>query len=227
MKKKNINSSKINLITQGFPLISLHIEIIATMPQSYYSTRHDFYEKIMFPNRTELTIGIVESKNQIETLQHISFKDFPFGITQTEVELRIGTPRFIIKKSKAAPVVFFYKENFLEREIILQLFFFDSKLIQATQTIFDTNADWKKNIKQFVIEKYDSRSVIKDFSQNEYTFKDNHNNFISIVDRVNLNITYISGDREDLKQIDDYNRLFVDDKSDAIKKIRDFTFARF
>ena len=182
------------------------------MKVNNYLSINELYKKILFPtNYEKLESYIDEEESFLKINQLINFQNLEFGEDLRSVEKKMGIPRYIVNRANyIAPIIYFYKEFVLNHEIIIQLFFYDNKFVFATQTIFEESIEWKEFIMQVVFEKYNNKdkSLARDKDSNEMFFIDQQSNKIVLLNSVNLNILYLSGKKDLLNLIKDFNRNF-------------------
>ena len=199
------------------------------MYKRYNAERHAFYEKLMFPKGYETYHKLTyENKLYVKTDTLIKFKDIEFGDSIKIVRKKLGSPRFTIKSLDIAPLVYFYKEDLMQRSIIVQLFFFDDKFLFATQTIFDMDNDWKETIKEAIFEKYIDKIESKLNNQlNEVCFVDKANNKLIVFDSISLHILYVSGNQDNVNLIKAYKQRLKNEKNSQLQNLKTLILKHF
>lgn len=183
----------------------------------YEEARSSYYERLIYPpgfqNFTEITRRKYSSA--LKSPIPVHFKTLEFGDNQKTVIKKLGRPRFVAEENGFSPVAYFYKEDLMNHNLLIQLHFFKNEFVLATQSIIDTDLKWREIVKVTVLEKYTGKKMENNLiEERDIVFTDENNNKLFILDSINLNLTYSSGHPAHYLHIEDFTR-------QKIKKIND------
>ncbi len=167
----------------------------------YYNIRGDFYEKICFPELGAVLKTLSIKQDFLTTDINIFYKNGQFNSSPQECLKKFGKPNY--KIIKIDYIIFIYKEKILNHKIYVQFHFINNELKIITQTVFDTDNDWKKLILNTIAEKYKINSAFSKI-QSDTIIKDSHSNIILISNSVHLNVVYVSDQTKTIDVLTSY-----------------------
>jgi hypothetical protein len=167
--------------------------------KTYYSfSRSEYYTRHIFPLDISLFRGFWGEETEYISKIPIQFRNLPFLISNEDILNIMGEPRykhkFLIENHTYR--VYFYKKIIVDRTVIIQLHLIDNKLFSACYTYTKHPLGGLKAVTKAVTEKYISPQNIP--SGEKVHIKDTSGNSINVIDNININIFYLSGD-EDIK----------------------------
>lgn len=188
----------------------------------YEDARASYYERLVFPVGFQNFVEISKNTNHPASgsAVPVRFKTLEFGDTEKIVLKKLGKPRFVIKDNGFSPLAFFYKEELMNHELLLQIHFFDNEFVLATQSIIDTDLKWREIVKITVIEKYGAESWKTARHEKNAVFADSEGNRIFLLESINLSIVYCSGQTKHYQQIENFTRMKLKKISDEVENIK-------
>jgi len=199
---------------------------MSTAPYKYYEdSRASYYERLIFPASFQNFIEVIRNNHEsvFKSEPPIRFKTLEFGDTEKEVSRKLGTPRFICKDNGFSSAVYYYREEFMNHSLLFQLHFFDDKFVLATHSIIDSDLKWRGFIKKGVIEKYGGNDPVHLIEKSDITsivFSDETGNKIFILESINLNIVYFSGDPAHRELVKKFTRLKIKKITDELETLK-------
>jgi hypothetical protein len=197
----------------------------STNQRYYEDARSSYYERLIYPAGFQNFIEI--SRNNYESVFNsvipLAFKTLLFGDSEKTVVKKLGKPRYISKDNGFSPLVLYYKENLMNHNLLIQVHFFNGEFVLATQSIIDTDLKWREIVKITIIEKYagnDKSSALEKSGVTSVVFTDEFENRIFLLESINLNILYLSGDPKHYQFIEDFTRLKIKKINDQVENLK-------
>jgi hypothetical protein len=176
-------------------LVDKLADAFSTSKKTYYSfSRSEYYMRHAYPVKMSLFQDFWK-----EDMVHISkipiqFRNIPFLTDMEHIVKEFGEPRYKHKQiiNNHEYEICFYKKLITNRTVIVQFHLINDFFFAACYTYTNHPVGGIKAINQVISEKYASQKMLLD---NIIPLNDNFGNCIRVVDNVNINIFYLSGDK--------------------------------
>lgn len=199
----------------------------------YNDARAYYYEQHSYPasleNFTEISDRSAYGFFAFTTALPVQFKTLDFGDNQKTVVRKLGKPRYISDQNAFSPCIYFYRETLLKHNLLIQLHFFEDQFVMATQTVIDTDAEWRQMVRVVILEKYlgQENTVVagrplSDRIDGNFSFTDGMGSNIFFIENINLNIVYSSSSpahRSLIGAFADLKLKKIDDDKNALKGV--------
>lgn len=191
----------------------------------YEDARSSYYERLIYPAGFQNFIEITRNNHEsvFNSVIPLGFKTLVFGDSEKTVIKKLGKPRYISKDNGFSPLAFYYKESLMNHNLIIQIHFFNDEFVLATQSIIDTDLKWREIVKITIIEKYagnDKSAVLEKSGVTSVVFTDDDKNRIFLLESINLNILYLSGNARHYQFIEDFTRLKIKKINDQVENLK-------
>ena len=164
----------------------------------YYSSREEYYKSLFREDNLKTLYKLIDKNisTPIITHQKIQFRDIEFGTTISEVQKKLGPPRYKIDNSKKVEnhQALFYKFKMGAYRAVTQLHFLDDFFFYGSYVFKDLNTANLKKIEAVLDSKYFS-SIDSDTLTSEVV-ADDDNNRLFVNKGLYLTIKYVSGNRK-------------------------------
>lgn len=164
----------------------------------YHVSKSDYYSNILSPKTPGDLLKISQNgqKGSLYAADTIRFNNFDFGVTSSEVQGKLGAPRFAISRKltdRAVYKVLFYKDTIGKRKVVSQYHFLDDRFILGNHNFYDRfEGRDVDEIESLLKEKYLPQEKEADLRKN--SIYDPLCNKIELVNSVSLSLLYITGD---------------------------------
>ena len=196
-----------------------------TQNKYFEKSRAAYYQQLIFPAGFQNFIEITRNNHEsiFKSELPVRFKTLEFGDTEKEVTEKLGMPGFKCVENGFSPMAYYYREELLNHSLIFQVHFFDNKFVLATHSILDPDLKWRGFVKKGVIEKYggtDPVHLIEKSDTTSVVFSDTDGHKIFILESINLNIVYFSGNPRHRQLIEDFTRLKIKKMTDELETLK-------
>ena len=164
----------------------------------YYSSREEYYKSLFREDNLKMLYKLVDKNlpTPVITDQKIKFRDIEFGTTISEVQKKMGSPRYKINNCQKIEnhQILFYKFKMGGYRTITQLHFLSDFFFYGSYVFKDLNMANLRKIEEVLDNKYFS-SIDHDAFTSEMV-ADTDNNRLFVNKGLYLTIKYVSGNRK-------------------------------
>lgn len=195
---------------------------ISARKNYYEDARLSYYERLIFPAGYQNLQEIRQNPTilKLNSVVPIRFRDVEFGDSGTEIEKKIGRTRFLLQDNGFSPLAYFYKEELANHQLLVQLHFFGDRFVMATHSIIDADVRWRNIVKNTILEKYSGATCGQSAGSGDVSFSDKDGNRLFLMDSINLNIFYLSGNPEHLRLVDQFNQVKLNKANDDLENLK-------
>jgi len=159
----------------------------------YYLSKNEYYDSVTtengFLNKIASSI-FVESENVLKTNQRILFNNkVDINSPMSQVVAKLGKYNYYLEKSRTQNhSILFYKKLIGSLRSRFELHFIEDQLIIGFATFDVSNTYNKLKVLKALAEKYNFK--MEDIDLENFRLEDEYNNYIQIIDSVNITLAY-------------------------------------
>ncbi len=182
--------------------------------QYYNLSKSEYYIRCLFPFHISLFMRFWDEEPLLSSDIPIHFRKFDFLATSEDVIKQMGDPRFkhkyIIEDNNYK--IYFYKQKISQRNVILQFHFINNQFFSGCYTFTKLPLGGTKSVEKAIIKKYLPDSLPLN---NKVHIVDKAGNTLRVINNVNTNVFYLSGNKDIKLLLPLVSELLQNDKLNA------------